>query len=235
MGNEENFDELKKLLDQQQYQIQQLQEELDNIKTNRKEITIRSSGSSFSGVEQFGEVIGNYIEGILTSVQDSVEGVLDGVFRLGDKIDQKEDRLQRKAARVLRKRERFLKKWGLSPEDYDKFYEEGAKLTSSLADINRLKLLKLLEGGPKYQKELSEDADIHGGSFKHHMGQLREEGFVDQEVVRGRYYITQLGREALKLSEILWLRKTKMEKEASKNNMVKENQNQKKEIESEEE
>ncbi len=243
MNTEENLDELKKLLEKQQEQIKELQGELLDLKSsdiNKKSKIpshrrIRSDSSHTFNTENFGEVIGNYIEGILTSVQDTVEGVLDGVLRFGDELDRKEDRLQRKTDRVLRKREKFLRKWGLSPEDYDKFYEEGAKLTSSLADINRLKLLKLLESGPRYQKELSDETNIHGGSFKHHMDQLREEGFVIQEAVRGRYLITQLGREALKLAEILWLRKVKMENEAKKNDVNKEDQQNDNTFESEEE
>ncbi|MFX1513925.1 MAG: ArsR family transcriptional regulator [Promethearchaeota archaeon] len=224
MNSNEEFNELKKLLIEQQNQIRQLQNELTHLKSSEIEVNSHPSKSAKSKVttsssfDQLGQMIENYVEGILTSVQDSIEGALDGVLRFGCESDHQEARLQRKMERFARKmeikRNKFLQKWGVTPEEYDNFFSEGAKLTGLLADKNRLKLLKLLETGPKYQKDLSDETGVAGGSFKHHMDQLREEGFVIQEAVRGRYLITQLGREALKLSEILWLRKLKMEKSA---------------------
>jgi hypothetical protein len=69
-------------------------------------------------------------------------------------------------------------------------------------------ILKELEKGPKYQKELSDITSLRGGTFKHHMDRLLDEDvrFVTQEVVRGRYLLTTRGREALKLAEMQYMR-----------------------------
>ncbi|MCK4845964.1 MAG: hypothetical protein KAS95_09835, partial [Candidatus Heimdallarchaeota archaeon] len=45
----------------------------------------------------------------------------------------------------------------------------------------------------------------------HHTDILQEADFITREAIRGRYLITQLGIEALKLSELLFLRKKKLE------------------------
>ena len=95
------------------------------------------------------------------------------------------------------------------PEDkLEEFYEIGATIVAAIGDSNRLRILKELERGPKYQKELSDITSLRGGTFKHHMDRLldREVKFVTQEVVRGRYLITTRGREALKLAEMQFRR-----------------------------
>jgi DNA-binding transcriptional ArsR family regulator len=93
-------------------------------------------------------------------------------------------------------------------EQLEEFYEIGSTIVSAIGDPNRLRILKELEKGPKYQKELSEITNLRGGTFKHHMDRLLDEStkFVTQEVVRGRYLLTTRGREALKLAEMQYLR-----------------------------
>ncbi|MCE7747121.1 MAG: ArsR family transcriptional regulator, partial [Candidatus Heimdallarchaeota archaeon] len=95
----------------------------------------------------------------------------------------------------------------------EKFYENASELLSALGDKNRLKLLKILEDSPQYQKELSEDTGLRGGTFKHHTDILQDEGFITREAIRGRYLITQLGIEALKLAEMIYLREKQLEEE----------------------
>ncbi|MDH5401249.1 MAG: winged helix-turn-helix domain-containing protein [Candidatus Heimdallarchaeota archaeon] len=94
----------------------------------------------------------------------------------------------------------------LEGEELEQFFESSPALASALSDSRRLKLLKSLENGPAYQGELSEKTDLKGGTFKHHMDILLQTNFVYQEQTRGRYLITQLGVEALKLVEILFRR-----------------------------
>jgi predicted transcriptional regulator len=98
-------------------------------------------------------------------------------------------------------------------EALEQFYENAAELLSALGDKNRLKLLKILESSPQYQKELSEDTGLRGGTFKHHTDILQNEGFITREAIRGRYLITQLGIEALKLAEMIYLREKQLEEE----------------------
>ncbi|MCE7741838.1 MAG: ArsR family transcriptional regulator [Candidatus Heimdallarchaeota archaeon] len=93
----------------------------------------------------------------------------------------------------------------------EEFYEEASDLLSALGDKNRLMILKILELSPQYQKELSEDTGLKGGTFKHHTDILQDENYITREAIRGRYLITQLGLEALKLSEMIYLRKKQLE------------------------
>ncbi|MCG3219915.1 MAG: winged helix-turn-helix transcriptional regulator, partial [Candidatus Heimdallarchaeota archaeon] len=93
------------------------------------------------------------------------------------------------------------------------FYDKTALLLSALGDQHRIKILKILEESPQYQKELAEITGLKGGSFKHHTDILQEADFITREAVRGRYLITQLGIEALKLGEMIYLRKKRLEDE----------------------
>ncbi|MFW9852155.1 MAG: ArsR family transcriptional regulator [Candidatus Thorarchaeota archaeon] len=97
----------------------------------------------------------------------------------------------------------------------DVFFENAGNLLSALGDNNRLKILKILEKSPEYQKELSEATGLRGGTFKHHTDILQDEGFITREAIRGRYLITQLGIEALKLAEMIHVRKKRIEEEES--------------------
>ena len=42
---------------------------------------------------------------------------------------------------------------------------------------------------------------------------MQNEQFITREAIRGRYLITQLGIEALKIAEMIYLRKKRLEEE----------------------
>ncbi|MHA2272017.1 MAG: hypothetical protein ACXACI_09160 [Candidatus Hodarchaeales archaeon] len=150
----------------------------------------------------------------MDSVADGIEGALDGIFTFGDRAGARHrragDRKRKAANRIHRRFGRA--RYHLKEEDRERFPSEGASILSVLSDERRLKILHHLETGPAYQKELSDNTGVVGGQWKHHADQLKEAGFIDQEAVRGRYLITQLGREALKLAEMLYIRKKALEK-----------------------
>jgi hypothetical protein len=112
----------------------------------------------------------------------------------------------------LKGRRRPVRFKTLSEEELEEFYQIAPTIVAALSDTRRLKLLKGLEKRPMYQGDLSETLDIKGGTFKHHMDALIQSKFVHQEKTRGRYLITQLGMEALKLAEMLFRRYTFEEK-----------------------
>jgi DNA-binding transcriptional ArsR family regulator len=159
--------------------------------------------------ENLGETLEAYIGNIMDSVAGGIESAIDGIFTFGDRAEARTrrtmDRKRRKDEHIRRKFRR--PRYHLTEEDQEKFPSEGASILSILSDERRLRILQHLEAGPAYQKELSENTGVVGGQWKHHADQLKEAGFIDQEAVRGRYLITQLGREALKLAEMLYLRK----------------------------
>ena len=112
----------------------------------------------------------------------------------------------KRAARMGMRHGHYVKFQSLSEEELEKFYELAPNLTGALSDVRRLKILKELEKGPLYQGDLSDKVEIKGGTLKHHLDTLIEVKYLYQEQARGRYLITQLGVEAVKLSEMLFRR-----------------------------
>ena len=164
--------------------------------------------------DNLGRTIEAYVGNIMDSMADGIEGALDGIFSIGDRTHSRRRRIidrRRKAANRMRRKYKS-ETYTLTEDDRAIFPKEGAAILSILSDERRLRILQELESGPEYQKELSENTDVKGGQWKHHADLLKEAGFIDQEAVRGRYLITQIGREALKLAEMLYIRKKTLEK-----------------------
>jgi hypothetical protein len=156
-------------------------------KTGRK----RPKDFNFDFDFDFDSSLGGYLESVLGSVAESLDTAFRGVFTTGPKSSS--GRKSRFKSPVFTK------------EQEDSFFEETPELIGLLADSNRLKLLKRLESGPKYQSDLTDDK-LQGGKFKHHMDKLQEAGWIIQEKARGRYLITISGREALKFAEFMFTR-----------------------------
>jgi len=229
--SEENEQELQRRILEKRKKLRELERELDK-EIEESEDLLRERqrtrpdaeedvGSQFEErIEQAAEgleqTIGNYVSSILDSVADGMEGALDGLFssRTLHKTRRTMDKARMKAKKYQRKADKFRRAYHLTEEELKAFPEESAQILGVLADANRLKILQELEIGPDYQKDLSERTDIKGGQWKHHTDALKEAGFIDQERERGgRYLITQLGREAYKLAEMLYLRKKTFEQE----------------------
>jgi len=150
--------------------------------------------------------ITEYVTKVVDSVGKNLESTLRTAF--GKAKEVKFD--AEKGEITLKKDDERITK-----DTNDAFFENAGNLLSALGDNNRLKILKILEKSPEYQKELSEATGLKGGTFKHHTDILQEEGFITREAIRGRYLITQLGIEALKLAEMIHVRKKRIEEEES--------------------
>ncbi|MCE7737013.1 MAG: winged helix-turn-helix transcriptional regulator [Candidatus Heimdallarchaeota archaeon] len=187
--------------------------------------------------------LNNYLSSVMKGVSDnikrSMEGATRGIHKMEHDFARKAHRQAEKDMRrsekefrkTMRKMGKKAKKFSrdfptnntsdrvihlnkLNEEELEEFYEIGTKMTSALSDPRRIKLLKLLEDGPAYQGDLSDKTGVKGGTFKHHMDSLLSSKYVYQEATRGRYLITQLGVEALKLAEMLYRRYKFEEKES---------------------
>lgn len=243
----EDLQEMRRSLREQAREYKQLQRELREREREirEKEREFRAKGKGFvfdvdrdiEGVTGDLELrLGEYTRSILESVADSLKTSMKmaisgaseigkGLGSMGIEISEMGKEIQDKIAK-----EHGAGLTSTIPEEkMEEFYEEGAKIVSSIGDPNRLRLLKELEKEPKYQKELSDITGLRGGTFKHHMDKLMEDEvkFVTQEVVRGRYLLTTRGREALKLAEMLYLRYLE-EKEGSLKKQSKKKKGQKK-------
>ncbi|MHA1441721.1 MAG: winged helix-turn-helix domain-containing protein [Candidatus Heimdallarchaeota archaeon] len=159
--------------------------------------------------------LGDYTRSILSSVAESMKSsmgiAVKGAGNLGEEIKIVGKDLGKLGKEIGDKinKEIYVTMGPTIPEDkLEEFYTIGATIVGAIGDSNRLMILKELEKGPKYQKELSDITSLRGGTFKHHMDRLLDENvrFVTQEVVRGRYLLTTRGREALKLAEMQYMR-----------------------------
>lgn len=230
--SDENEQELQRRILEKRKKLRELERELDKEIEESEELlrerqqtrpdTDKDVGSQFEeriehAAEGLERTIGNYVSSILDSVAEGMEGALDGLFsaRTLHKTRRTMDKARRKAEKLQRKAEKLRKAYNLTDEELKAFPEESAQILGILADANRLKILQELEIGADYQKGLSERTDIKGGQWKHHTDVLKEARFIEQEIDRGRYRITLLGREALKLAEILYIRKKTTDKESN--------------------
>lgn len=82
--------------------------------------------------------------------------------------------------------------------------EKAADLIRPLAHAERVRILKKLRENGKYFTEIMDKTSLSQSPLTFHLSMLEKAGYVDQEFVRGRYLITTLGTEALKLTVHLY-------------------------------
>ncbi|MHA1917058.1 MAG: winged helix-turn-helix domain-containing protein [Candidatus Ranarchaeia archaeon] len=189
-----NEDNMKKEIEELKKQMKEIQNEIKKESQSTKEKVYKIKTNIVDPVNKLQGSISKYVSGVMDSVASSLETSFSGIFPNDPG----------KGSRKLKIR---IDNLSIDKKYLSHFYKESSNLLSLIADENRLKLLKELENSGKYQKELSENTKIHGGTFNHHINKLIESNFAIQEAVRGRYLITIEGREALKLAEFLYLRK----------------------------
>ncbi len=157
------------------------------------------------------DYVGNIMVGVQTNLRNSMAQMsreFGHMKRESHHIRKEGQRIAKEAQRAAKRgrRGRHVRYQPLSEEELTKFYELAPNLAGALSDERRLKILKVLETGPQYQGDLSDKVDIKGGALKHHLDALEEVKYIYQEQARGRYLITQLGVEAVKLAEMLFRR-----------------------------
>jgi len=94
----------------------------------------------------------------------------------------------------------------LIPEKKEKivFDESFAEnILKSLANKERLKILKELYGGAKYFSELLGCTKLDNSPLRFHLSSLKDTGFIDQERYRGKYLITTQGKIAVRVIDFL--------------------------------
>ncbi len=69
------------------------------------------------------------------------------------------------------------------------------KILSSLSNIVRLRILRMLWQEALQFSEIEENILVKGGHLQFHIGKLKDEGLVTQEKNRGKYLITEKGRK----------------------------------------
>ena len=157
------------------------------------------------------DYVGNIMHGVQINLRNSMAQMsreFGNLKRESHHIRKEGQRIAKEAQRAAKRgrRGRHVRYQPLSEEELTKFYELAPNLAGALSDERRLKILKVLETGPQYQGDLSDKVDIKGGALKHHLDALEEVKYIYQEQARGRYLITQLGVEAVKLAEMLFRR-----------------------------
>lgn len=211
----EEMSELKKML-----KSKKVEEERDEFHVRGEPNFKINFDSEFEIDDTINNYLGSVFEGVAGNLRRSIEQMSRG---FSANINHVAKHAAREVRSDLKEAERELRNFGkthkraksrkvkykpLTQVELEKFYNLAPNLMSALSDSRRLQVLKELEAGPKYQGDLSEVTGLKGGTFKHHMDSLMEANYVYQEQTRGRYLITQLGVEALKLSEMLFRRHT---------------------------
>ncbi len=226
----DDFSDKQKEFQEQQREYHNVQRELraKEREIREKERSLRDQRKAYSytwdldmnedieGVTSDLEVrLGEYTRSILASVADSIKSsmgiAIKGAGNIGQEmkvVGKEMDKIGKEIGDKIAKEVHVSIGPSIPEDKLEEFYEVGATIVSAIGDPNRLRILKELEKSPKYQKELSDITNLRGGTFKHHMDRLLEDEvrFVTQEVVRGRYLLTTRGREALKLTEIQFMR-----------------------------
>jgi len=184
---------------------------LKRVHVIRKGSKGKKASIYFSDDFNLGEIISTYVENIIGSTMKNLEKALQNIIP-PDLGKWKYKQHRETTAEDITEFAELIK---IDDKTLADFLEKASLLFSALGDKNRLKILKVLEEGPEFQKELSEKTGLKGGTFKHHTDLLKESRFITREAVRGRYLITRLGFEAIKLAELLYSRyKLFLEKES---------------------
>ncbi|MCK5409780.1 MAG: ArsR family transcriptional regulator, partial [Candidatus Heimdallarchaeota archaeon] len=169
----------------------------------------RNGGSRVirAGDVDFGSTFTEYADRVMSSVAKNLESTIKTAVDGSKRAIRGVTRIERDGNNIAIEHEDAI-----DIEELDEVLEINAELLSALGDKRRLLILKILENSPQYQKELAEETGLRGGTFKHHTDILQDVNFITREAIRGRYLITQLGIEALKLSELIHSRKSQLEK-----------------------
>lgn len=236
MSNKENLEDEISKIKEEMNEIKELlkskkkeQDDEVNIGGQPKFFFTHSSDPGDVDFDELGDTMDNYVQNILQGVEGNLKrsmaslsktfgtkfksSIAKEAMRGADRAMRNAERSMRKQERVLRKQEERMHRHArkivfepLSAEELESFLEIGSNLASALSDTRRLMILKELEEGPNYPSDLSEKLSFKGGTLKHHLDNLVQVNFISQEAVRGRYLITQLGMEALKMIEMLFRR-----------------------------
>lgn len=209
LAAEKKLDQTSAELNTTEYQLRQTKRTFHRLqkKLQRKRFGFYSpqGQESSHAAWKWDETISEYMENVLSSIAKNIESSLKSAV-IGGKRIYKEISKPITSSSILSSIDE------LTDETLEEFVETAAEILSSVSDKKRLLVLKILENGPEYQKELSAKTDLKGGSFKHHTDILQDAGLITQEAVRGRYIITQLGIETLKLAEMIYIRDKSLKK-----------------------
>lgn len=106
---------------------------------------------------------------------------------------------------------RRLKRRRLSPAIASIPPERIARIVGPLGNVDRLRILKYLQDGGRSFNEIEQHIGKTGSSLTHHLTPLLDAGYVIKGEVRGKYYITVMGRLAYNLVQWLTYRLEKEE------------------------
>lgn len=138
-------------------------------------------------------------EKIKSEIEEDLQEILQETEDEALKLSQKLNRAVEKGVSGARKN--FQERIRKYVKDLD--LGKTADILSVLASPERLQILRLLDKKGRYYTELEEALGIGPSSLRHHLGKLKSAELVYQERSRGKYLITQKGKNALLLSAYL--------------------------------
>lgn len=138
-------------------------------------------------------------EGLIDS---EIEKERDIPQKLEDRTDTLQQAIDEIVKKIVSKSKKELK---ANIEEASKTFDTGslANLLSTLASPERLEILKFLHGDGQYYTDIGEKVDLGPSSLKFHLGKLKDTDLINQERSRGKYFITEKGKSALRLTAFL--------------------------------
>lgn len=121
-------------------------------------------------------------------------------------LEEKTDTLQAAIDEIVKKIvSKSRKELKANIEDTIKTFDTGnlANLLGTLASPERLEILKFLNEAGRYYTDIGEKVDLGPSSLKFHLGKLKDNDLINQERSRGKYFITEKGKSALRLTAFL--------------------------------
>ncbi|NIQ04793.1 MAG: winged helix-turn-helix transcriptional regulator [Candidatus Korarchaeota archaeon] len=136
-------------------------------------------------------------------IKRELQGETDEALREAEekasKISKKIDAaVEKSVAKTSREFEENIKK---AVEQFDA--GNTADILSTLSSPERLEILRFLNKGGRYYTEIGEKVELGPSSLKFHLGKLKSEKLVEQERSRGKYFITEKGKSAIRLAAYL--------------------------------
>lgn len=138
------------------------------------------------------------------------EGLIDtkveNDIHMPQELEKRTDTLQEAIDEIVKKIvSKSRKELKTSIEEAIETFDTGriADLLSILASSERLAILKFLHEEGRYYTDIGEQVDLGPSSLKFHLGKLKEADLINQERARGKYFITEKGKSALRLIAFL--------------------------------
>lgn len=189
-------EELKR---KKQKHIEKLRAKAEHLKARAEHMAQRIKQEVRENLRRELDMQGINKEEIKREIQGETDEALREAEEKASKISRKIDAaVEKSIAKTSREFEENIRK---AVEQFDA--GNTADILSTLSSPERLEILRFLNKGGRYYTEIGEKVELGPSSLKFHLGKLKSEKLVEQERSRGKYFITEKGKSAIRLAAYL--------------------------------